>query len=356
MISILISLLVIVSYNVNVFGDDDISDVIDMSDIDTGNDITLSFGDVAEDFYSGNMSKVITQMKQFIYQRLFSEINLNKSIMFKTAVLILFLAVINNFTKSFEKSNISTVGFSIGYICLITYLLTSFEIVIKISKELTDGILAFMGSLIPVYSVTVGLNKTGSGEVYYKTSVLIIGILEYLLIKFIFPLIHIYVVTGIINNISLEDYFSKTCQLLKCSINFLLKIITLTVIGLNIVQKIAGGIKVGGYGSITGNIINSFSPVAGESILGLIYGAGTVIRNTVGLAGLCILVLLSSIPMIKLIVFSLGYRILSAVIQPVSDKRILKCLSFICDGSEMIIRLVFAILIMLTVTIAIVCI
>ena len=40
----------------------------------------------------------------------------------------------------------------------------------------------------------------------------------------------------------------------------------------------------------------------------------------------------------------------------VSDKRILKCLSFICDGSEMIIRLVFAILIMLTVTIAIVCI
>ena len=74
-----------------------------MSDIDTGNDITLSFGDVAEDFYSGNMSKVITQMKQFIYQRLFSEINLNKSIMFKTAVLILFLAVINNFTKSFEK-------------------------------------------------------------------------------------------------------------------------------------------------------------------------------------------------------------------------------------------------------------
>ena len=132
MISILISLLGIVSYNVNVFGDDDISDVIDMSDIDTGNDITLSFGDVAEDFYSGNMSKVITQMKQFIYQRLFSEINLNKSIMFKTAVLILFLAVINNFTKSFEKSNISTVGFSIGYICLITYLLTSFEIIIKI--------------------------------------------------------------------------------------------------------------------------------------------------------------------------------------------------------------------------------
>ena len=47
------------------------------------------------------------------------------------------------------------------------------------------------------------------------------------------------------------------------------------------------------------------------------------------------------VPIIQMAVVTLLYKLIAAMIQPVSDKRIVGCISSIADGSQMLLRIIF---------------
>ena len=92
-----------------------------------------------------------------------------------------------------------------------------------------------------------------------------------------------------------------------------------------------------------------FSGVA-ETVL----GAGTLLKNSIGVAGLVAIVVLCAIPIVKLIIYVLIYKLVAAAIQPISDKRIVNCVSASAEASSLLLQTVFVAAILFEIVITIV--
>ena len=65
--------------------------------------------------------------------------------------------------------------------------------------------------------------------------------------------------------------------------------------------------------------------------------------------------LVSLVPVLKLLVLLLLYRGVAAVMQPVCDKRLVACISSVADGQKLLLGLVVSSLLLFVVTIALIC-
>ena len=83
---------------------------------------------------------------------------------------------------------------------------------------------------------------------------------------------------------------------------------------------------------VLGNLFGGVSEV--------VMGAGVLIKNGVGTAGLILLLLLCLAPAAKLFFAGCMYRLLAAVAQPVTDKRLTDCLEGIGQGTLLLLKIV----------------
>ena len=79
-----------------------------------------------------------------------------------------------------------------------------------------------------------------------------------------------------------------------------------------------------------GNVVNIVTE--------LVVTGAVLVRNSLGVAVMAALILLGMGPVIHYGFLSLSYRFLAAVSQPVSDKRLVGCLSTMGEGCAMLLR------------------
>jgi stage III sporulation protein AE len=103
--------------------------------------------------------------------------------------------------------------------------------------------------------------------------------------------------------------------------------------------KLAGAIP--GVGDVLGSVTES------------VFGAGVLLKNAIGVAGVIVIIVICALPIIKLAVTTLIYRVSSAAVQPISDKRMLNCVTASADAAALLLQtvLVGAVLFLLTITI-----
>ena len=150
------------------------------------------------------------------------------------------------------------------------------------------------------------------------------------------------------------ERFSRICELMEEIIRWCLKCAIAATIGLNVVQTMVVPVidrlnmstvtktlgMIPGMGNITGAVSE------------LMLGAGMVIKNSVGTAGVLILLLLVMFPLCKMFLLSLMYKVTAAVTEPVSDKRIAGSMNGICLGCQLLTRILLTSLVLFLVTIA----
>ena len=89
------------------------------------------------------------------------------------------------------------------------------------------------------------------------------------------------------------------------------------------------------------------------SVAETVIGAGILLKNAIGTAGLIVIIIICSVPVIQLLAVTLIYKLSSAALQPISDKRIVECVSASAKSSQMLLQcvLVGAVLFILSITI-----
>ena len=79
-----------------------------------------------------------------------------------------------------------------------------------------------------------------------------------------------------------------------------------------------------------------------------------IIKSAVGIGGLIGICLICMIPMMKLLAFTLVYRITSALLQPISDSRVVSSLEIASDSGKMLLSAVVSSTLLFLLSIAIV--
>ena len=291
-------------------------------------------------------------VRGFLYKHLLAD----REVLFQVVLLVILAALFANFTNVFSGSQAGEASFYIVYMLLLALLIHTFgELSAELSGSLED-LTAFMQALMPSYFLAVtAASGTATAMVFYEMVFGVIYLTQVLLLKAVIPGIQAYVIIELINYLHKEDFLSKLADLLKTILEWTMRTITAVVIGMELIQNMVSpaldSLKRDALGKTAasipgiGNVINGATEVA--------LGTAVLIRNCLGVMGIVVLVLLGLPPVIKLAMNSLVYKLLAALLQPVSDRRMTGCLSAMGEGCRLLLKVLLTLELLLLITIAI---
>ena len=79
-----------------------------------------------------------------------------------------------------------------------------------------------------------------------------------------------------------------------------------------------------------------------------------LIKNGIGMAGAMICVLLCLVPFFQMLIVTFLYKLTAAILEPVSDKRMIGCIEAVGDGSRLLMKVIATMSMLFLLTIAIV--
>ncbi|ABX42881.1 stage III sporulation protein AE [Lachnoclostridium phytofermentans] len=322
-----------------------------------GKEDNMNFGEYVKNLLSGKESFSFKGVFQKMLQTIGLEFKSNLSSLMKLLTIAVISAVFTNFSHTFQNSQIAETGFYVTYLLMFVILASTFIGATKLATDTLHNVLNFMKALVPTYCMSVAFcTGATTSAAYYQGILILVTVVDYLLLKIVFPLTSIYMMAVLANNLSQEDMLSKLSELLATLIRWMLKTLLAVVIGIGTIQSLitpaVDQVKRSSIIKATQmipGIGGLFSGVA-ETVL----GAGSLLKNCIGVAGLVAIIVICAIPIVKLIIYVLIYKLVAAAIQPISDKRIVNCVSASAEASSLLLQTVFVAAILFEIVITIV--
>ncbi|EXG88318.1 stage III sporulation protein, SpoIIIAE family [Clostridium sp. ASBs410] len=334
----------------------DIQNFLDRSKENQG--MNLSFKKLMKDLMDGKLNEVMGQVGKALKDLLVGEVRNSGHMMGQIMVLGIIGAVFSNFSSVFTGSQISETGFFVTYLLLFTYLAASFFTSVTITGNVVGQILDFTKVLMPAYFLAAAFaGSSASAAASYEFTLLVIVAAQWLLGQVLLALIRVYALLVMAGHIAKEEMLSKLTELLEQVVSWSLKTLVGVVLGFHLIQSMVlpyvDSMKTGAIQKLIGAIPGIGQGV--NSVAQMVLGSGVLIKNTIGAAGIIILLILSVIPLIKLAVLMVLYQCVAALLQPVCDKRIVSCISEMAKGHKMLLSVAASAVILFVVTIALVC-
>lgn len=277
----------------------------------------------------------IEVLVKWLWKQMFFELSANKNLILEVLLITFCFSLLKNTVGSFGNSYMSEISFILVYSILAVLLLKSVYIFQSIVAQALGQCVSFMKMFLPCFCTGMLFSSnTCSMAGFYQLTFLVIYLIEGVFNKVLLPFIHIYILLQIFNHFFEEGQFGNLAELFETAINWGLKISVTIVLSLSTVQNLINPAKdrltQGALGRaasavpVLGNIVGN----VGELLL----GSGIIIKNTIGIAGIFVLVLIGGGPFLKTICLGFTYKIMAAVTEPLADKRISNCIKTLAKG------------------------
>ena len=317
----------------------------------------MEFADAVRQIMMGNTDVGRDAIKEMLRERILGAWEVNRKSILYLILLAIASAVFIGFSDIFQTRQVSQISFYMIYLLVMGICLASFQAASEWMANGVHTLIGFMKVLYPVYFAAVTVAKGSiSSLAFYHLAIILIVVIEELLLRLIVPGIHMYVIIRVMNSLQSEDYLSKFAELLETAIGWGLKTLMGSMIGLNVIQGMLGpAIDTVKRSAVTRGM--EMVPGVGDLLGGtaeVALGTAVLIKNSIGIVGMFLCLVLCLAPLLQLAVITLGYKLAAALVQPVSDKRIIECISGVGEGCKMLMNCIFVTGILFLVTVAIV--
>lgn len=317
---------------------------------------TFHLQDFLEGILRGEQKVSKKQAVSFIKELLLSTLVMDRQALSQVFLLVLAAALFVNVTEVFGNGQTGEVSFYIVYMMLSVILIHSFSGISQGIAEKLEELILFMKALMPSYFLAVTASSgSATAMVFYEMVMAVIYLIQVVLLKFVIPGIHVYVLLEMINYLHKEEVLSHMAELMQTILEWTLKTCTGVMIGMQLVQNMISpaldSLKRNMIGKTAaaipgiGNVINGVTEVA--------LGTAVLIRNSLGVIGILVLLMLGLPPVVKIGFTTLVYKFLAALVQPVSDKRMIGCLSTVGEGCRLLMKVLLMTELLFMITIAI---
>lgn len=318
----------------------------------------MTFRGLMKELLAGNGKAAGGMILKAVRDTLLREISRGGQMAGQLLALGLIGAVFANFSDIFTGSQISETGFFMTYLLAFTVLAAGFADSAVIAKSVLEKQMEFLKVLIPAYFMTVAwAGGSLSSVAWYEVVLFLITAVQWLYVSMLVPITQIYILLVMAGHVTKEDMLSKLTDMVKAGVEWGTKSLIGIVLGFQVIQGLvlpyADSVHTAGVQKLL-QVIPGIGQGAG-AVTKIVLGSGVLIKNTMGAAAVIILVLVSLVPVLKLLVLLLLYRGVAAVMQPVCDKRLVACISSVADGQKLLLGLVVSSLLLFVVTIALIC-
>lgn len=241
----------------------------------------------------------------------------------KLLFLILFSALFSNLSKAFSREGTSHIGFLCVYLLMAVHTISGFMVSFHTTTEGMENLSTFVGVLLPMYCISIAVvtgSVTAAG--YYQGTAFLLGFFELLVRYCLLPLTQTYLLLAFASCMQKRPVFKRLLELIVSLFSWVRK----TLIGIALAFSAVQGILAPAVDGLKKTaVIKSASviPGVGDLIGGAwetVLGAGVVLKNAIGLVGIIFLLVIMAVPMIKLALQYVVYRVLAAVSEPVAKE------------------------------------
>ena len=317
----------------------------------------LSFMDTVRQLLDGELELTGELLNRIVWDQLSYVLRINKNSLIKIILIAFAAAVLSNFSKVFQNRQLSYISFYALYLLLIALSLKVFDLTLSWAEGGIEGLTDFMGVFSPVYFAAVSVAKGSvTAAAFYHLVLFLIYLSEWIIVKIILPMIHIYMMIRILDALSEETYLSKFAGLIQMVISWGLKSLLAWIIGLNVIQ----GMINPAIDTVKRSVVTRGAeaiPGVGDALGGMAEvaaGTAVLVKNGIGMTGAVIAVGICLVPLVQVGGAVLLYKLAAAVIQPISDPRIVGCVETIGEGCLLLMKLIFTTGLLFLLTIAVV--
>lgn len=282
----------------------------------------VSFEELVNSFMSGEMDGIGELLKK-IGAWLLSTVTFPVEHGVRLLFLVLFSALFSNLSKAFSREGTSHIGFLCVYLLMAVHAASGFASSLVTASEGMENLCGFVGVLLPMYCISIAVvtgSVTAAG--YYQGTAFLLGFFELLTRYCLLPLTQAYLLLAFASCMQKKPVFKRLLELIVSLFSWIRKTLLGVALAFGAVQGILSpaidGLK-------RTAVVQSASviPGVGDLIGGAwetVMGAGVVLKNSIGLVGVVFLLLVVSIPLLKLALHYLMYRLLAAVTEPVTQE------------------------------------
>lgn len=281
---------------------------------------------------------------------------------FKTMSILIIIAIIcallNNLHKSFSDDGLSSIAYFACFALIIVLVSKGFYDSVGLAKATMTKTADFMSALIPVLMMLLA-SVGGFTEAAVMDPIIIaaINISIRLYVDIIIPLIFMSFVLQFVNNLTDEFKIGKLTKLLNqialwtqgILVTIFIGIITIRGITSKTIDQVT--VKTAKYA------VDNFIPIVGKAFsdaISTVAGYSLLLKNALSGLGLVIILVITIFPIIKLLIMALMYKLTAALIEPISDSKIVNCISSVGDSLMLVMSCVISVSLMFFIMVAII--
>ena len=307
----------------------------------------IDVGEVLNSAISGNIDNNMLYSK--IFNLFGAEVVKGLTSLASILIIIIIHSILKSISENLNNENISKLIFYIEYIAIVTIIMSNFSEVIQTVRDTANNLVGFMNSLIPILiSLMLFTGSITTSTIMEPLILFIINFIGTLIQNLLIPITLIVAVLSIVSKISDKVQIDNLSKFMKSGVVWILGIVLTVFVG---VLSLEGNLSssIDGVTAKTAKaVVSTAIPVVGK-ILGdavdSVLGCGVVLKNAVGFVGVIIIIGICIMPILKLGILTIAYKLTSAVSEPIADGKIVKLLDQIGD----IFKILLAILTSLSV-------
>jgi len=319
----------------------------------------VSFTDLVYQAISGELNLSLGGILSGGMRLIFAEVVANIALMQGLIFIGVLAALLKILTESFESKAVGELGFYICYILLVTVVFYSFRVAYVTASGMIHTVTNFVQVSIPVViSLVLMSGNITAAYVYNSLFLFAINIFNTIIISIVFPLVIAITTIQIVNFLTENKILGELSESVKKGVSLSIKGLAFGFIGILTLQRISAPI-INNLAIRTARITMNVVPVVGEVLSGaldsVLYFAsatksGVIVAIVLAIIYICI------VPVINLTALIFVYKFVAAIIQPISDSRIVKCLDTVGSftalllGVCVMVALMFSMALILLVT------
>ncbi len=302
------------------------------------------YNNTAQDIVSGKLDLNPVNIINMVKNRIFEELYEIKPLLKSILLISVAAGLLKVLSDAFSKKETEEAAFFVCFLMMSASCVSVFSQAVgygaRVVHELCEFITKFEPVLMGLLLSGGAITQAAAFQPILASSVYILGLL---MDKCILPLTYFSAILGILNNIGKRVEIGTLCKLLTSVSKWLLTgvltlfsaVLTLYGFGTSALNTVAAkGIKfaVGSLVPVVGSLLS-------DTVETVISGTN-LLKNAVGTAGMITVIVMASVPVIKVWIMMMLLKVTAALCEPFSDKRITGVLLAVADAVSAVFQMV----------------
>lgn len=257
-------------------------------------------------------------------------------------VLAVMCGILSEFAQGFETQQVTTIARSACFMVLALMATNSFLVALHTATDAVDKMTAFMHASTPLlFALLSAVGGITSAAVMSPTVVAVAGLTSQLIRNVVFPLVFLSVLLEVVSMITDRVQLTQFSGLardvavgaLGGGMTLFVGVMTIRGVGAQITDSLS--IRTAKF------VSGTFIPVVGKMFsdaVGMVASCAAVIHGGLTVAGVVTVFMILLVPCAKILSVAIMYRLAGAIVQPLGDVGLSKCLSVL--GNTLILIIV----------------